>query len=56
MTTGGPGTATYTMVYYLYNEAFTKYRFGYASALSVILFVIIMAFSMVQMKLTRKVD
>jgi multiple sugar transport system permease protein len=56
MTTGGPGTATYTMVYYLYNEAFTKYRFGYASALSVILFVVIMAFSIVQMKLTRKVD
>jgi multiple sugar transport system permease protein len=56
MTGGGPGTATYTMVYYLYNEAFVKYRFGYASALSVILFVVIMIFSLIQMKLNRKVD
>jgi multiple sugar transport system permease protein len=53
---GGPGTSAYTMVYYLYNEAFTKYRFGYASALSAILFVVIMIFSLVQMKLTRKAD
>jgi multiple sugar transport system permease protein len=56
MTTGGPGTATYTMVFYLYNEAFTKYRFGYASALSAILFVVILIFSLIQMKLSRKAD
>jgi multiple sugar transport system permease protein len=56
LTEGGPGTATYTMVFYLYNEAFTKYRFGYASALSAILFVVIMAFSIIQMKLNRKAD
>jgi multiple sugar transport system permease protein len=56
MTDGGPGTATYTMVFYLYNEAFTKYRFGYASALSAILFVVILAFSLMQMKLNRKAD
>ena len=56
MTEGGPGTATYTMVYYLYREAFSKYRFGYASALSVILFMVILVFSMAQMKLTRRTD
>jgi multiple sugar transport system permease protein len=56
MTDGGPGTATYTMVFYLYNEAFTKYRFGYASALSAILFVVILIFSLIQMKLNKKVD
>jgi multiple sugar transport system permease protein len=56
MTEGGPGTATYTMVFYLYNEAFSKYRFGYASALSTILFVVILVFSLIQMKLNRKVD
>ena len=56
MTNGGPGTATYTMVFYLYYEAFSKYRFGYASALSVILFVVIMIFTVFQMKLNRKVD
>ncbi|MDR1947782.1 MAG: sugar ABC transporter permease [Spirochaetaceae bacterium] len=53
---GGPGTATHTMVFYLYREAFVKYRFGYASALSVILFVVIMIFSVIQMKLTREVE
>jgi multiple sugar transport system permease protein len=56
MTDGGPGTATHTMVFYLYNEAFSKYRFGYASALSAILFVVILAFSLIQMKLNRKAD
>jgi multiple sugar transport system permease protein len=56
MTGGGPGTATYTMVYYLYNEAFSKYRFGYASALSAILFVVIMFFSLIQMKINKQVD
>jgi len=56
MTDGGPGTSTHTMVFYLYREAFVKYRFGYASALSAILFVIILIFSLMQMKLTREVD
>jgi multiple sugar transport system permease protein len=56
MTEGGPGTATYTMVYYLYVEAFKKWRFGYASALSVILFTVILVFSLVQMKLNRRAD
>jgi multiple sugar transport system permease protein len=53
---GGPGTSTHTMVFYLYREAFVKYRFGYASALSVILFVIILVLSLAQLKLTRKDD
>jgi multiple sugar transport system permease protein len=56
MTDGGPGTSTHTMVFYLYREAFVKYRFGYASALSAILFVIILFFSLMQMKLTREAD
>jgi len=56
MTQGGPGTATYTMVYYLYYEAFTKYNFGYASALSAILFIVIMIFTIIQIKLSRKTD
>jgi multiple sugar transport system permease protein len=56
MTEGGPGTSTYTMVYYLYIEAFRKYRFGYSSAISVILFVVIMIFSFIQIKLSRRVD
>ena len=53
MTSGGPGTATHTMVYLLYREAFVKYRFGYASALSFVLFVVILIFSLIQMKLNK---
>ena len=34
LTEGGPGTATYLSSYIIYNEAFVKYNFGYASAMS----------------------
>ena len=41
LTQGGPGTATYLASYLIFNEAFSKYNFGYASALSFVLFVFI---------------
>lgn len=40
MTEGGPGTDTYTISYLIYEQAFEKYNFGTASAMSVILFVL----------------
>lgn len=40
LTEGGPGTATYLSSYLIYNEAFVTYNFGYASAMSFVLFVI----------------
>lgn len=40
LTEGGPGTATYLSSYIIYNEAFVKYNFGYASAMSFVLFII----------------
>lgn len=40
MTEGGPGTATYLASYIIYDEAFVKYNFGYASALSFVMFLI----------------
>ncbi len=45
MTEGGPGTATYLASYIIYDEAFVKYNFGYASALSFVLFVITASFT-----------
>lgn len=45
LTEGGPGTATYLSSYIIYNEAFVKYNFGYASAMSFVLFVITAAFT-----------
>lgn len=40
MTNGGPGTSTYTISYLIFDQAFQKYNFGIASAMSVILFII----------------
>ena len=50
---GGPGTSCFTMVYLIYNEAFTKYQFGVSSSISFVLFVIILIFSMIQIKVMR---
>lgn len=47
ITNGGPMHSTYLMNMYIYESAFTKYNMGYASALSWILFIIIMAFTLV---------
>lgn len=41
LTQGGPGTKTYLASYIIYNQAFVKYNFGYASAISFVLFLII---------------
>lgn len=41
LTQGGPGTQTYLASYLIFEEAFSKYNFGYASALSFVLFVFI---------------
>lgn len=54
MTEGGPGTATYVISYMIYNEAFENYRFGYASALSVILFIIILIITVIQLKVLSR--
>jgi multiple sugar transport system permease protein len=46
MTNGGPNNATLTMVLYLYRKGFEQLHFGYASAVAWVLFVIIMAFTL----------
>lgn len=47
ITGGGPMHSTYLMNMYIYESAFTKYNMGYASALSWVLFIIIMLFTLV---------
>jgi len=54
MTKGGPGRATMVIVYEIYREAFQYYKIGYASAQTLVLFVIIMLVTLVQMKLQKK--
>jgi putative chitobiose transport system permease protein len=47
MTKGGPLNSSKTIVYYIYERAFENLDLGYASALAVILLVIVMAFSLI---------
>jgi multiple sugar transport system permease protein len=54
LTNGGPGDATNVLSLSINNNAFGNYRMGYASALSVVLFVIAAIFSFLQFKLSDK--
>jgi multiple sugar transport system permease protein len=47
LTSGGPGGATETLSYYIVRMAFTNNRTGYASAMAVVLFIIIATISSV---------
>lgn len=47
ITGGGPGTATRSLVQYLYQEGFSKNNLGYASAISVVFLIVLMIFSIV---------
>ena len=47
-TNGGPNEATLTVTYLLWKEGFRDLNMGYASALGVILFIVIFAVSLVQ--------
>jgi multiple sugar transport system permease protein len=53
MTNGGPpgpGGATTTIVYYIYQQAFVYFRMGYASALAYVLFLLMFVLSLVQFR------
>jgi ABC-type sugar transport systems, permease components len=50
ITQGGPGTATDIMVYNIYRDAFFNFRFGSAAAQSIVLFLIILVFTLIQFK------
>lgn len=54
MTGGGPGYSTTTIVNYLYTKGFSEFQMGYASAISVVLLVIILALTFVQRKIGRE--
>jgi N-acetylglucosamine transport system permease protein len=54
MTQGGPDRATDVLATLLYQEAFSNSKFGYATAIAMVLFVIVMALSFILMYLTRR--
>lgn len=56
MTRGGPLFSTETLVTYMYERGFQDFRFGYAAAISWVLFAIVMLFSVVQLRVFRHDD
>lgn len=51
MTAGGPVRASYSLVYLLYDTGFKFFDFGYASALGLALFLVVLVFSLIQRRL-----
>ena len=56
LTEGGPGESTNLIVYSIYRNAFFNYRFGSAAAESVILFLIIMALTLLMFRAEKGVN
>ncbi|MEU4571157.1 carbohydrate ABC transporter permease [Nonomuraea sp. ATR24] len=54
ITNGGPGDATDLSVFHIFNVAFRARDFGYASAQSVLLLIVIVAFTLVQLRAGRR--
>ena len=53
MTEGGPRWSTTTLGYFVFVSAFEDFRMGYASAIGVVLFVIVMFFTLIQFRLRK---
>jgi multiple sugar transport system permease protein len=56
MTSGGPRGQTFTAVYWIYQNSFVSFKLGYGAALSIMLTLIILAFSTLQIALTAKAE
>jgi len=54
MTAGRPTPQTTVYVYHIYSQAFTSFKLGYASALAFVLFLAILAVTLVQLSVTKK--
>ena len=51
MTEGGPGRSTKMLVTYIYDEAFANFNYGTASAIAMVLLVIVLIFTLIQFSL-----
>jgi multiple sugar transport system permease protein len=52
-TRGGPVNVTRVLQYYIYQKGFAEGQFGYASAISVVLFLILAVMAALQLRLLR---
>ena len=54
MTQGGPNFATRSILQYVYDEGFTNFRTGYAAAVSMLFFLVVLAVSAVWFAIVRR--
>lgn len=54
MTRGRPTNATFTIVYYIYRNAFHNFKMGYASTQAIVLFAIIMVLTLIYWRSQEK--
>lgn len=54
MTGGGPSNQTRPLIQYIYQQAFNKNDLGYASAMSYVLFAILVVCTLIQLQIQRK--
>lgn len=52
MTKGGPGTSTYLSSYLVYDQAFVKYNFGFASAIAFVILIFTAVLTVISFKVT----
>ncbi|CCU83548.1 ABC-type sugar transport system, permease component [Mesotoga infera] len=53
MTSGGPAKSTQVITYYLYENAFKYLKFGYASAVAVVMFAMMVVFTLIQFRVSK---
>lgn len=53
ITSGGPGTSTKYIIQYIYEQGFTQGRYGYASAIGIVVGIIFIAIAVVQFKVSK---
>lgn len=54
MTRGGPAGTTRVLIQYIYETGFRDFRLGYASAVSVVLFILMFAASLIQLRISNR--
>jgi len=54
MTEGGPVNATNTLIYYVYEQGFVAFNAGRAAAASMVLFVVMLAVTLIQLKYSER--
>jgi multiple sugar transport system permease protein len=56
MTKGGPAYASSVLAYYLYLNAFQKFEMGYAAAIAMVIFLLVMIITLLQLKVFRQAE